>query len=360
MPSISTTDGLRFAAQFSDGASAARHEATAVLRHGRLDVLAATDERVLASWPYDEIGIFQLRRGQPVRLTASGAPDARLTVLDPAILPPLRSRLGVVAPRPSWWRGNLALGVASVAAIVLLGWLTYAAIPLAARPLARIVPEEWEQAWGARIAAAIIAKGSGTCITADGQAALDRLVSDLSLAGGVERTFSVRVVKHEGVNALAAPGGHIVIMSGLIAEARSPDELAGVIAHEMAHGIERHPTAGVIRGVGIGLLAMWLTGDPSGLLAGAGSMLVGLSYGRADEAAADGLGTALLRGAAYGTEGMRSFLERLAAREGDAPELLSTHPDPARRALAIPAEAGRAPFDAAEWAAIKRICGSGR
>ena len=89
--------------------------------------------------------------------------------------------------------------------------------------------------------------------TAAGQQ--DTAAGQQDTAGGAQRPttvpITVRVIPEKTVNAFAAPGGQVVLFSGLIEKAESPEEVAGVMAHEIAHAIERHPMQTMPRAAGM-------------------------------------------------------------------------------------------------------------
>jgi predicted Zn-dependent protease len=74
-------------------------------------------------------------------------------------------------------------------------------------------------------------------------------------------TFRVMVVNDPIVNALAAPGGYILVFRGLLDRTRSPEELAGVLAHESQHVLKRHTTRALLENVSSGLLVAALMGE---------------------------------------------------------------------------------------------------
>ena len=134
-------------------------------------------------------------------------------------------------------------------------------------------------------------------------------------------------MKDRSVNAFAAPGGHVVVLSGLIDEAKSGDEVAGVLAHEIAHVIHRHPMESLVRAMGLAVLAEALSGD--GLGGTAAMLLAVTAYSR--EAEADATAVALLEAAGYDPLGLTDFFGRMAGEEkrsgaGLIPSYLSTHP----------------------------------
>jgi predicted Zn-dependent protease len=168
-------------------------------------------------------------------------------------------------------------------------------------------------------------------------AGAERYVEELAapLVGALGETpfrFQFIVVAAESVNAFALPGGYVVVNSGLLESARSGEEVAAVLAHEISHVTERHSTqrlAGTLgAGAALGLLLGFVDiGAPAYTLA----HLAGLRYERSQELEADQKGRALLMRAGISPGGMATFFERLQDSLAP-PELLSTHPDPGDRA----------------------------
>jgi predicted Zn-dependent protease len=157
--------------------------------------------------------------------------------------------------------------------------------------------------------------------------------------------FTVSVIQHNAVNAFAAPGGYIFVNTGLLLAMNNESEVAGVIAHEMAHVTQRHIAKRIENGKVVGLLSLigmlagaFLGGDAGGA-AVAGSMAASqaamLNYSRSDEREADQVGMNYLTRAGYPPQGMTGAFEVLSRRQwlvGSAvPTYLSTHPDIAER-----------------------------
>jgi len=153
--------------------------------------------------------------------------------------------------------------------------------------------------------------------------------------------FTVSVIRHNAVNAFAAPGGYVFVNTGLLLALENESEVAGVLAHEMAHVTQRHIARRVESSQVVGLLSIlgmlagaFLGGD-AGIAAVAGSMAAGqaamLSYSRSDEREADQVGMNYLTRAGYPPQGMIGAFEILSRRQwlvGSAmPTYLSSHPD---------------------------------
>jgi predicted Zn-dependent protease len=158
-----------------------------------------------------------------------------------------------------------------------------------------------------------------------------------------EQPFTFVVLNEPRVNAFAAPGGVIALHSGLILAAETEHEVAGVVAHEIAHITQLHlyrtlqNTQNMTIPIALGMLAIMVAGGGSGqaitgaLVAGQGmSTQAYINFTRANEIEADRIGMTTLSLSGYDPEGMADFFERLnrlnrVAGEGP-PEFLRTHP----------------------------------
>lgn len=210
-----------------------------------------------------------------------------------------------------------------VGAVVLvylaLGWVADALV-------ARISPQTEGRLLG-RLLPAASALAPDTRAHAAPQQLVDRL---LKQAPPLPYRIRVRVACDPGVNALALPGGHIVLLRGLLDRVRSENELAMILAHELGHFYLRHHLRGLGRGlVWISLMAVLGLGTDYGsaLIEGTGR-LVAMRYSQDQEEAADRFGAALLAKVYGHVTGMGDFFARM-ARERPEPALLgwfSTHP----------------------------------
>ena len=160
--------------------------------------------------------------------------------------------------------------------------------------------------------------------------------------------FTVTVVKSPVVNAFALPGGYVVVFTGLIKEAKSSEEVAGVLGHEINHVLQRHGMERIVKTLGVMAVAAILFGDQQGLIGLAkqlGVEIITLKYNRDQETEADLTGLRLLHKARVDPAGMIAFFERLAQsdKEKQRIELLSTHPMSAARAARLKAELNALP-----------------
>lgn len=144
--------------------------------------------------------------------------------------------------------------------------------------------------------------------------------------------IKVYLLDNKMVNAFALPGGQIIICRGLVNESRGPDEVAGVIAHEIAHIEMRHGIRQLVRNAGISILTILVIGsgfdqvETAETLSEISGMLINLKYSRGFESDADERGSAILRDAGIGTSGLISLLERIPEEGGAYYTILSAHP----------------------------------
>lgn len=148
--------------------------------------------------------------------------------------------------------------------------------------------------------------------------------------------FSFTIVEDPTLNAYALPGGAVVIHSGLIEKAHSPEELAGVLAHEISHVTRRHHIRGIISKMGMFMIVRGFLGDITGVsseLATAGATLGSLKYSRDYEREADNSGWDLLIKAHIDPLGMIAFFETMKKETGGAEVsyFISTHPGTTER-----------------------------
>ncbi len=141
------------------------------------------------------------------------------------------------------------------------------------------------------------------------------------------------VVANADINAFALPGGRIVIFTGLLAAAENESEVAGVLAHEIAHVTQRHGLGNAAHNVGAWVVLGWLFGDAGTLgdvATQLGLLTASNAYSRDQEAEADEEGVRTLVAASIDPHGLSRFFRTMQRQEGadaEVLEWLSTHPD---------------------------------
>src|SRR5215472_2395722 len=186
-------------------------------------------------------------------------------------------------------------------------------------------------------------------------------------SSGFEFTFTVLNV--DQVNAFALPGGPMFIYTGLLKATDNEAQLAGVMGHEMSHVILRHGTHEATKANGISLLAGGMgamlggSGSLAGKLAqaglGLGANSVILKFSRDAESEADALGSHLMAESGYDPVQMARFFQKLASSGGQQLQILSDHPNPGNREVAIQAEMKALPqrqygYDTGQFARVKK------
>jgi predicted Zn-dependent protease len=350
---------------YYDGRTAQREPVTVTIGVGGLH-LRRPDGPVI-HWPFDGLrqtqGAFAGERlriefgtdpVQALLIDQEGLAEAVHEIAPGAMLSfqPRRHTAKVVG----WSLGALGLAAASY----------FWGAPILADWMAPKVPVAWEVSLGQTVVERL-APANRLCRDSAALADL-RLVVD-RLLGAVPSSpyaFRVFVVRDSAVNAFAAPGGFVVINGGLLAAAKTPEQLAGVLAHEIQHVIHRHSTRAVIRETPLRLALSTLSGGTGIETAAAVVGTLGvLRYRRADEAEADRDGIRLLVAAHVDPAGMVAFMRTLETRHEDAPRLvsyLSSHPHTADRVAALEAIAPRVGaeseplLDSAAWRRLQTVC----
>src|SRR5579864_5959314 len=180
--------------------------------------------------------------------------------------------------------------------------------------------------------------------------------------------FQFHVIAQKEINAFALPGGTMFVNIGTIQSADNEAELAGVMAHEMAHVYMQHSAkqqekssllgglAGLAGAIAGSMGGTWGTLAQSGIQFGAGTLM--LKYSRGDEAQADAVGAIILWKAGYNPVALADFFEKIAEQGGNGPQFLSDHPNPGNRRAAIEHEIAEWPVreyrqDDAEFAKVR-------
>jgi predicted Zn-dependent protease len=153
-------------------------------------------------------------------------------------------------------------------------------------------------------------------------------------AGG-PGTFRVVLVENEAVNAMALPGGVIVVFSGLLEEIDSEEEIAFVLAHELGHYAHRDHLKGMGRGLLLYSMLLFFTGSDSSLTSFVGNSLVGvqMKFSQRQETLADNYALDLMNRRFGRVTGGLKFMGQMAAKEkkGRLAYYFATHPHPEKR-----------------------------
>ena len=361
---------------FYDGRTSARHPVAVEAAPDALRIRGG-DGALLAEWPYAELQHLSAP-AEVLRLGRAGSPVlARLEVRDPALAAAIDEyadtldRTGRTERRAR--RKVVAWAFAATVSLVLVAVF---GLPAVVERLTPLIPFSVEHRLGVAVeeqVRAMLDPGRSDkpfeCGTADpersGRAALDKLLGPLEGAAKLPIPLKTIVVRRSEANAIALPGGHIYVFAGLVAKAERPDELAGVIAHEIGHVAHRDGTRSVLQAAGLSFLFGMLLGDftGGGVVVIAARTLMQSAYSREVEAAADLYGVKLMADIGGDPRALGAILLRVAGAIEPGVRILLDHPLTQDRVAAIDAAAAawqttpKPLLDPAEWTALRLICG---
>ncbi len=281
------------------------------------------------------------------RLGLTGNVSAELTAKLPA-----KRRYG-------GWVDRLGIGPAAIA-FATVSAAVVAVVLLTPQWLAPLIPASVEQSMGDALVGDF---GGRFCHTEKGKAALDKLVRSLDAN---PQDLQIEVAKIDMLNAVALPGGRVILFDGLVKQAKSADEVAGVLAHEIGHVRERHVMQSLLRQMGLAVVLGGLDGTGGSMLSGA----LSVSYTRDSEREADRHSMKALSGAAISPVATADFFNRLAKLSGEADGnkrltamtgYISSHPLSAERKEAfqnsiVKGKDYKPALTPAEWTELKTMC----
>ncbi len=206
---------------------------------------------------------------------------------------------------------------------------------LMVRSLVARIPLEWEQELGDKVMAELQQKETFV-EDATLQTNLLQAVAPLMRAVPTNALgYRFYLMKYPLPNAFALPGGHVVVTTSLLGLADRPEEIAGVVAHELAHVTQKHVFRKIISSSGPYILCRLFMRDNSGLLgvlAGSSQLLVSQSFSQEYETEADDVGWQYLVAARIDPRGLPDMLQRLQAEYESmklghlVPQAFSSHP----------------------------------
>ncbi|MEZ5961359.1 MAG: M48 family metallopeptidase [Hyphomonadaceae bacterium] len=320
------------------------------------------------TWDYSDLARADDKNGRIVLRHRKPDTGERLMLADW-----YADELKAVAPHLMRPRAQGVEGRLTVAALVTLAWSLAGAflvgIPYAAGPLATAMPERY-RAQIADISWSQVNRFTFQCDDADeATEILNNLAYRIMEASDVPHRDAIwiTIADADFPNAFALPDDSIVVTDELIGMAQHPDELTGVLAHEIAHIEHNHIMKNVIRQIGAGIFFDVVFGGAGAgqAIAIASINLAGLRYSRGDETDADSRGMDYLDAASISTAGIATMFDRFRSYEeaaglSDIPTMLSSHPASQERAVAARARArdGLAPsLTEREWRIVQQACG---
>lgn len=334
-------------------------------------IIMGMNDEALAHWPLASLRALGPAETLPVELVPDPTSAERLVLDDREMAAAIREvcpdlhRAPPPQPRRRLPRGIVGAGVAAV----LLGAAAMFIVPRLPDSLVDLVPVEREAVLGEAVAARLPALLSpvappGLCIAEEGVAALRALTDRLTPGAGLDWPLRVSVIDHPAADALALPGGRVLLFRGLLQASRSPEEIAAVIAHAIGHARVRDPMRATLGHAGAAALASVLVGDiTDNTIVADTAAALDARYPPEAEARADAAAFAVLAEAGLPSLPYAEFADRLAGvGAGESARYLDRHPwTPDRSRAAADADAiGDDPFRPAlpdrDWIALGNIC----
>jgi Zn-dependent protease with chaperone function len=360
---------MEFPARFFDGSSLSHRDVQLRIEDGFAAIRAAEGGGLLAAYRQPELIVVHAPKGgNRIDLATKINKDVRLVLEFEGAEEAVAAALPDIdhADAALTWSAGWKLTVFAVAflsLLVLAFWQLERIAP-------SLIPIEKERVIGETLAQSYLQGFGAVCTAPEGAQALSDLTAKLApddLPGGY---LTVQVVDEDIVNAFALPGGQVVLFNGLIQKARSVDEVAGVLAHEIGHVRHRHALRGIVRSVGLSALVGMISGGYVGDIT---QQLAVFSFSRDMEKEADAAAMDTLSNAGVSPGGLIAFFERRPdakasenSEEADAiisaefADIFSTHPLSAERVEIMkryPAVVGARPaLDDAQWQDLRKIC----
>ena len=253
------------------------------------------------------------------------------------------------------WRAVLVTLAVFTLLVTLVLWKNEAATTW----LADQISIETEERLGKTLLSDLLASGE---LHKDGRTVDVIKVIGERLTKGSKYHYEWYLKDDDSVNAFAVPGGRVIVHTGLINQAASAEELAGVLAHEVQHIELRHSLRQMIHTAGWAAVLTVVLGDVSAITGVLAHQLGNLQYSRTLESEADLAGLHAMARAGIPLSGMRQFFARMQATEkengaGIDISLLSSHPATRERLSEIERSAKKIPCTCAplkiDWSAVK-------
>lgn len=365
--------GLRASARLFDGKTAQPRDVVIGIGESAL-VLLNEQGTAIEHWPLASLKAVRGGSGEAVQLSPDAEAIERLVVTDDQMIRAIRQRCpGLERRRTN--RNNLGKAtlwaVGAVASVLLI---LFVLVPMLSEQLAEVIPPEREQALGDAVADQLTSllstlgdEETPFCEEAEGTAALAKMRD--RLMDGVALPYPLRlgVLDSPLVNAVAVPGGRVILFRGLIDQATSPEEVAGVLAHEIGHVFHRDPVREAMRAAGTAGIIGLMLGDVvgAGALVVATEAVMNAQYRQEAEARADEFAVTVLAKANLPSAPFARFFQAMKEQYGASEGVfryIASHPDLAGRAerAAAADRIGDGPFkpviDDDEWAALRAIC----
>jgi Zn-dependent protease with chaperone function len=219
-----------------------------------------------------------------------------------------------------------------IGSIIFL-YLSYNATNFISKKIAAKIPMSWEIQFSSNLSSLL---KDQLCQTTNSEKILNTILTRLLTPEEIQSIpYKINIIAEDQItNAFAFPGGQIILLDGLIRRTQTPEELIGVIAHEIQHVKKRHITRQLVRATLMSSIWTSAFGDYTGILVvdpKTAIRLLSLSFSKEDEQEADDEGVALLNRAGISASDYAKFFTRIETSNNKYEPILSTHPSSQHR-----------------------------
>jgi Zn-dependent protease with chaperone function len=349
-----------YRAKYYDGETPSSTEVLVTINEAVLEI--SKDGRLLDTWPLKLLHRDSVHISVVVIL-CQGEPDGRLEILDKDFLEEPSLKVKFQKEQPLQFKTSQI--ILWLSALVVAVGVVFLAVKPVTKLIARNVSHKTEQQM---LGAITQLRPPMMCKLSVSQGiAFEKILSKVYPLeeGDKELGIEFHIIKNAQVNAFALPGAQIWILSGLLEKAESPEELVGVLAHEVEHVKQRHILESIVRSTLLTSLMAISVGDASAVLVvdpHTASQFFTLSFDREMEASADKGALKRMRQSKVSTQGIIDLFKRLDSKtvSSKIPEFISTHPaGKARIEFFEPYSiaANNLPIlTSEEWKDLKRAC----
>ncbi len=339
---------------FFDGKTSKQHEVTLGYGHEHLTVRT---EQARYYWQAEDVTLISnMHDGLPMRLGNAKFPEQRLEIHDANAWHRVRDTCPNLGRTQFHVPANLGVIAGGLVLSIFLVWGMFAAIPVVSETFAPFVPDSAKTALSDMVREELFAEHK-ICKNPEGVAALKAMKARMKVPAAI----SLNVINHEMTNAVTLPDDSITFFEGLLQKAESPEEVAGVLAHELGHVEHQHVAKNLVRAFGTQFMFALMTGGTSSAVDGRVVLNVLMQNGfqRDAEHEADDFAVHYLQAQAINPDGYLKFFERAK----DTPKALayiSTHPAHDKRIERISSQLDNYEetpvLNKDEWKALQNIC----
>ena len=251
-----------------------------------------------------------------------------------------------------------------LAGVLVVGLGLFASIQSLSGRMVAFIPIEVDVKLGEFVGAAMDKEGPEVkedIIVQPVQQMVDALTANIE----EEWNFDVHVIDADIQNAYALPGGYIVVYTGLIEDTKRPEQLAGVLAHEISHVTQRHGMSRILEAAGVAIMIDLVLGNVEGIIAFGAEIFSASAvnaYSRDSETDVDVEGLKLMVDAGIDPSGMVEFFQIMEQEEDELTEMIPlwmrSHPEHEERIVVLQAQIGALPMKDyppldMDWEAVK-------